>query len=105
MSALFPFRALHPTAAAAPRVASVPYDVVNTAEARELAAGNPVSFLRVTRSEIDLPPDVNPYDARVYTRAAENLAELIRTATLVVDDEPSLYAYRLTMGKHEQTGL
>lgn len=105
MSALFPFRALRPAPSVAARVASVPYDVVNAAEARDLAAGNPLSFLRVTRSEIDLEPDVNPYDARVYARAVENLAELTRTAPLVVDDEPSLYAYRLRMGRHEQIGL
>jgi uncharacterized protein (DUF1015 family) len=56
MSALFPFRALRPASAVAPRVASVPYDVVNTDEARALASGNPLSFLHVTRSEIDLEP-------------------------------------------------
>ena len=66
MSALFPFRALRPAPDAAARVASVPYDVVSTDEARALAAGNPLSFLHVTRSEIDLPPGTNPYDAAVY---------------------------------------
>jgi uncharacterized protein (DUF1015 family) len=105
MSALYPFRALRPAASVAARVASVPYDVVNAAEARELAAGNPLSFLRVTRSEIDLPPDLDPYDAQVYARAIENLAALTVSAPLVVDDEPSLYCYRLRMGRHEQVGL
>jgi uncharacterized protein (DUF1015 family) len=105
MSALFPFRALRPAAAVAARVASVPYDVVNTAEARDLAAGNPLSFLHVTRSEIDLPADVDPYDAAVYARAASNLAALTVEAPLVEDTEPSLYCYRLRMGDHEQTGL
>jgi uncharacterized protein (DUF1015 family) len=89
----------------AARVASVPYDVVNTAEARDLAAGNPLSFLHVTRSEIDLPADVGPYDAVVYSRAAANLAALTTAAPLIEDDEPSLYCYRLRMGTHEQVGL
>lgn len=105
MSALFPFRALRPAPAVAPRVASVPYDVVDASEARDLAAGNPLSFLRVTRSEIDLPADVGPYDDEVYARAVENLAALRREAPLAVDDEPSLYLYRLRMGPHEQVGL
>ncbi len=91
--------------AAASAVASVPYDVVNAEEARALAAGNPLSFLHVTRSEIDLPPGTNPYDAAVYAQAARNLDELKRSAPLVVDDEPALYCYRLRMGGHEQTGL
>ena len=105
MSALFPFRALRPAPAVAADVASVPYDVVDAAEARALAAGNPLSFLRVTRSEIDLPPDTEPYDAAVYARAARNLEELTARAPLVVDEEPSLYCYRLRMGSHEQVGL
>jgi len=105
MSALYPFRALRPVASVASRVASVPYDVVNTAEARELAAGNPLSFLRVTRAEIDLAPDVDPYDQSVYTRAASNMSALVASAPFVEDDEPSLYCYRLQMGDHEQTGL
>lgn len=105
MSALYPFRALRPAAAIAPRVASVPYDVVNTEEARALAVGHPLSFLHVTRSEIDLPADLNPYDASVYARAVQNLAELRANAPLVEDAEPSLYLYRLRMGSHEQTGL
>jgi uncharacterized protein (DUF1015 family) len=105
MSALFPFRALRPAPAVAPRVASVPYDVVNTEEARALAGGNPLSFLHVTRSEIDLPASTNPYDASVYALAASNFEELKRAAPMVIDDEPSLYCYRLRMGAHEQTGL
>jgi uncharacterized protein (DUF1015 family) len=113
MSALFPFRALRPAVSSAARVASVPYDVVNTVEARELAAGNPLSFLHVTRSEVDLPADVDPYDASVYARAASNLANLVASAPLVEDEEPSLYCYRLRMNPvasargaaHEQTGL
>jgi uncharacterized protein (DUF1015 family) len=105
MSALFPFQALRPAPDAAARVASVPYDVVTADEARALAAGNPLSFLHVTRSEIDLPPATNPYDAAVYARAADNLRRLTAAAPLVVDAEPALYCYRLRMGSHEQTGV
>jgi uncharacterized protein (DUF1015 family) len=105
MAHLIPFRALRPAPAAAPRVASVPYDVVNTQEARALADGNPLSFLRVTRSEIDLPDTVSPYDASVYARAVANLQALKDAAPLVTDTEPGLYCYRQQMGEHVQTGL
>jgi uncharacterized protein (DUF1015 family) len=105
MASLHPFRALRPAPAAAAAVSSVPYDVVSTEEARELASNNPLSFLHVTRSEIDLPPGTDPYSARVYTKARENLAALRERAPLVVDDTPSLYFYRLKMGAHEQTGI
>ena len=69
MSLLFPFRALRPIPSVVSRVASVPYDVVDTAEARALAADNPLSFLHVTRAEIDLPPDTHPYGDVVYEKA------------------------------------
>ena len=104
MSSLHPFRALRPAPEAAASVSSVPYDVVSTDEARQLAAGNPLSFLHVTRSEIDLPANVDPYDARVYAQARENLAALRARAPLVEDDA-SLYFYRLRMNGHEQTGV
>jgi uncharacterized protein (DUF1015 family) len=105
MAAISPFRALRPAAEVAARVAAVPYDVVNRDEAAALAAGNPLSFLHVSRSEIDLPAGTHPYADRVYTEAAAAFARLIRDAPLVVEDEPSLYAYRLRMGRHEQTGV
>jgi uncharacterized protein (DUF1015 family) len=105
MASLHPFRALRPAPESAPRVSSVPYDVVSTEEARQLAAGNPLSFLRVTRSEIDLPPDADPYSREVYGRARTNLARLRESAPLVLEDRPALYFYRLTMGAHQQTGL
>ncbi|MGB2717847.1 MAG: DUF1015 family protein [Vicinamibacterales bacterium] len=105
MATIHPFRALRPVPARAAAVSSVPYDVVTTEEARELARNNPFSFLRVTRSEIDLPPDADPYAARVYQRARENFQKLRETAPLVVEDAPSLYFYRLKLGQHEQTGL
>jgi uncharacterized protein (DUF1015 family) len=105
MASIQPFRALRPAPDAAPRVSSVPYDVVTTDEARQLAAGNPLSFLRVTRSEIDLPADADPYSPAVYVKARENLRELRERAPLVLDDTPGLYFYRLQMGAHEQTGI
>jgi uncharacterized protein (DUF1015 family) len=105
MAEIFPFRALRPAPASAVSVASVPYDVVTAAEARALASGNPLSFLHVTRSEIDLPADTSPYAPEVYERAAANLQALRGQAPLVEDDEPSLYIYRLKMRSHEQTGV
>jgi uncharacterized protein (DUF1015 family) len=105
MSDLMPFRALRPAPPAAAAVASVPYDVVSADEARALAAGNPLSFLHVTRAEIDLPAGTNPYDSAVYAQAVRNLEDLKRQAPLLLDDEPALYVYRLRMGAHEQTGL
>ncbi len=104
MAALHPFRALRPTPSEAGRVAAVPYDVVDTEEARALASGNPLSFLHVSRAEIDFPPGQDPHADAVYGRAADNFAALKRSA-LVVEEEPSLYFYRLRMGAHEQTGL
>jgi uncharacterized protein (DUF1015 family) len=105
MAQLTPFRALRPAPAVAARVASVPYDVVNTAEARELARHEPLSFLHVTRAEIDLPETTSPYDPAVYARAAANLRTLTADAPLVRDEAPGLYFYRQQMGDHVQTGL
>ena len=105
MSALFPFKALRPDPSAVAAVASVPYDVVSTDEARTLAAGKPLSFLHVTRSEIDLPEGTNPYAPAVYAQAVHNFETLKRDAPMVIDDEAALYAYRLTMGGHVQVGL
>jgi uncharacterized protein (DUF1015 family) len=105
MASLYPFRALRPAPPAAASVSSVPYDVVNVEEARQLAAGNSLSFLHVTRSEIDLPPATDPYASSVYELARTNLADLRDKAPLVVDESPSLYLYRLRMGTHEQTGI
>jgi uncharacterized protein (DUF1015 family) len=105
MAAIRTFRALRPARDAAAAVSSVPYDVVSTEEARELAAGNPLSFLHVTRSEIDLRPGTDPYSPQVYEKAREQFAALRANAPLVQEDEPSLYFYRLRMGGHEQTGI
>jgi len=105
MATLVPFRALRPAPAAAARVAAVPYDVVNTDEARSLAAGDPLSFLHVSRAEIDLPPGTDPYADAVYAKAVENFCALKTAAPLVVEDAPSLYVYRLRMGAHAQVGV
>jgi uncharacterized protein (DUF1015 family) len=104
MATLHPFRALRPRPDTAPAIAAVPYDVVNTDEARALAEGNPLSFLRVSRAEIELPAGTDPYSDAVYARAVENYARLT-TSSFELEAEPSLYFYRLRMGAHEQTGL
>ena len=104
MAVLHPFRALRPEPRHAALVAAVPYDVVNTEEARALADGNPLSFLRVSRAEIELPPSTDPYSDAVYARAAANFSRL-RGEALVVEAEPSVYFYRLRLGSHEQTGV
>jgi uncharacterized protein (DUF1015 family) len=104
MAAVHPFRALRPTPSMAAQVAAVPYDVVSTDEARALAGGNPVSFLRVSRPEIELPSTVDPYSDVVYQRAAQNFAKL-KDTSLVLEGEPGIYFYRLMQGGHAQTGV
>ena len=105
MAFLAPFRALRPAPSAAARVAAVPYDVVNADEAHALAAGNPLSFLHVSRAEIDCPRDTHPYSDTVYATAVSNLDRLRHDAPLVVEDTASLYVYRLQMGGATQTGV
>jgi uncharacterized protein (DUF1015 family) len=105
VAVIYPFRALRPPARRVEQVASVPYDVVNTQEARELARGNPLSLLHVTRPEIDLPDGTDIYSGQVYEKARENFQKLIETCPLETEDAPSLYLYRLKMGEHTQTGV
>jgi uncharacterized protein (DUF1015 family) len=102
---LHPFRAVRPVPELAERVAAVPYDVVNRAEAVALAAGNPHSFLHVGRSDIDLPEDVDPHDPRVYAKAREALDRLQADGTLIREATPSLYLYRQIMDGRAQTGV
>ena len=104
MAALIRFRALRPRPADAAPIAAVPYDVVSASEAAALADGNPLSFLRVSRAEIELPPEANPYGDEVYAQAAANFAR-VKGRAMLVEAEPSLYFYRLTMGAHEQVGV
>ncbi len=105
MASLHPFSALRPAPQSAAEVAAVPYDVVNTEEARQLAEGHPLSFLHVSRAELGLPSDTDPYADVVYETARRNYQHLRSAAPLVVENEPSLYFYRLRMGSHVQTGL
>jgi uncharacterized protein (DUF1015 family) len=105
MAIVQPFAALRPIPERASDVAAVPYDVVTTAEARALAAGNPWSFLHVSRSEIDLPDDVDPHSPAVYRKAVENFERLSSDGVLIRDPEPALYAYRLGMNDRLQTGI
>jgi uncharacterized protein (DUF1015 family) len=105
MATARPFRALRPPPERAAEVSSVPYDVVSTVEARELARGNRWSFLHVSRPEIDLPEGTDPYSEEVYRRAAENYERLKRDCPLSPEASPSLYLYRLRMGGHVQTGV
>lgn len=105
MAVIRPFRALRPPAERAQAVASVPYDVVNTDEARALAEGNPLSFLHVSRPEIDLPPGTDIHSDAVYRKAVENFEKLVATCPLQNEAEPSLYLYRLIMGQHQQIGI
>jgi uncharacterized protein (DUF1015 family) len=100
-----PFRGVRPAGNMAEKVASFPYDVLNSQEARELASDNPYSFLRVVKPEITLDPSIDLYDDRVYQAGKENLEKLIKEGALVQDDEDHLYVYRQTMGNHVQTGL
>lgn len=105
MAVIRPFRALRPPTERAQAVASVPYDVVNTEEARALANGNELSFLHVSRPEIDLPPGTDLYSDAVYRKAVENFEKLIANCPLEKETEPSLYLYRLIMGDHQQVGI
>ncbi len=105
MATIRPFRALRPAPANAVRVASPPYDVISTVEARALARGNPDSFLRVSRPEIDLPEDCDEHDAAVYEQGKKNLEELLARGVLRQDPEARLYVYAQKMGGHRQTGL
>ena len=105
MATIRAFQAQRPPRETAAQVAAVPYDVVSTAEARQLAAGNPLSFLHVSRPEIDLPDGTDVYSDSVYDKARVNFEKLKAAAPLSVEETPSLYVYRLRMGEHQQTGI
>lgn len=105
MSVIQPFRAYRPRPEQAREVASFPYDVLSSQEARELARGNPISFLHVCKPEIDLDPSVDVHDDRVYARGRENLRRLIADGILRRDASPGLYVYQQRMGAHVQAGL
>ena len=100
-----PFKGLRPTPDKAAAIASLPYDVVNHEQAKAQAEGKPLSFMRVVRSEIELPDGTEPYSDAVYAHAAENFRKLVDGGHLVREDAPCMYLYRQIMGSHSQTGL
>ena len=100
-----PFRGLRPAPHYAAEVAAPPYDVVSTAEAVELAKGRPLSFLHISKPEIDLAPGTDPFAPEVYAMGAENMTRMIGDGILVRDEEPHYYVYRIAMGDHVQTGI
>ena len=99
------YRALRPKPAEAAQVASLPYDVVSTAESRALVEGNPISMLRISRSDLEFPDSADPYGTAVYERARANFARLIAEGHLVREEQPSLYIYRQQVGPHVQVGV
>lgn len=105
MAIIRPFNAVCPSEEVASLVASVPYDVVNAEEAAELARNNIISFLRVTRSEIEFDHPVDPYSPEVYEKAKANYLRLKSTAPMIQEPKPRFYIYRLIMDGHEQNGI
>lgn len=105
MASISPFRALRPQPDFARQLASRPYDVLNTAEAKAEASGNPYSFLHITKSEIDFPEGVDIHSAEIYQKAKENLRAFVQRNILFREDKPCYYLYRLVMNGREQTGI
>lgn len=105
MAVIRQFKAIRPTAEMAEKVAALPYDVVNSEEARAMTADKPYSFLHVDKAEIDLPEGIDIYSPEVYAKAKENLYGMIDKGILVQDEKPMLYIYELTMDGRSQTGL
>ncbi|NLK36813.1 MAG: DUF1015 domain-containing protein [Epulopiscium sp.] len=105
MASIKPFCGIRPTQEKASAVAALPYDVMNSEEARQMVVGKPDSFLHVDKAEIDLDPAISPYDDRVYQKAKENLEKMISSHVLLQDEKPMFYIYRLKMGEQVQTGL
>ncbi len=105
MASVKPFCGVRPVPELASQVASLPYDVMDSNEARLITDQNPKSFLRVTKSEVDLEPNIDLYSEAVYEKAGENLQEFIKKGILVQDQKPCFYVYRQQMGTHIQVGL
>ncbi len=105
MALIKPFKALRPTKEIASKVAALPYDVMNVVEAVGMAAGNPCSFLRISRPEIEFPPETDPYSEPVYERAKDNLRRFMAEGFLFQDDSEYYYLYRQKFGEIVQTGL
>lgn len=105
MAIVRPFKAIRPGREYADKVISLPYDVMNRKEATEMAADNPYSFLHICRSEIDLPDQADPYDAKVYEKAKSNIADNMEKGVFVQDETPIFYIYRQIMEGRIQTGI
>ncbi len=105
MPLIRPFPGLRPAPGRADDVVAPPYDVLNTEEARERSVGRPWSFLHISKPEIDLPKDTDPFAAEVYEKGKDNFQRMLAERVLIQDDEPCYYLYRLIMGEHVQTGL
>lgn len=105
MAHVFPFRAVRPDPEIAPRVSCPPYDVMSAAEARAMAADNPLSFLRVIRSEIDLPPNTDPHSDKVYETARQNYQAIKRNAPMKQSETAHFHVYRMEMNGHTQAGI
>ena len=105
MATLKPFAALRPKPELAAQICELPYDVMSSDEAREMARGNPLSFLHISKPEIDLPPGTDIYSAAVYAKGRGNFEKLISQGALKQDSQPAFYLYRQVMGKHSQVGL
>ena len=105
MAIVRPFRALRPVPEKAADVASPPYDVMNTAEARKMVEAQPNSFLRVVRAEVDFPEGSDAYSDDVYKKGGDNLQQYQQDGVLIQDDQPCFYLYQQRMGEHVQVGL
>ena len=105
MATIRPFAALRPRPELAAQICELPYDVMSSEEARALASDNPLSFLHVSKPEIDLPPEIDLYSPAVYAKGKENFERLIGKGALRQDAEPHFYLYRQVMGAHQQVGL
>ena len=105
MAIIRPFKAIRPTKELAERIAALPYDVMNSDEAREMVKDNPYSFLHVDKAEVDLPKEIDAYDDKVYEKAKENLDKMIDGGLYIEDEKPNYYIYRQVMKGRSQTGL
>src|ERR1041384_7938443 len=105
MPTIKPFAALRPKPELAAAICELPYDVMSSDEAREIASGNPLSFLHVSKPEIDFEPGTDLYAPEVYARGKENFEALIVKGALFKDSQVCFYLYRQVMGNHSQTGL
>jgi uncharacterized protein (DUF1015 family) len=105
MAFIKPFAALRPKPELASKICELPYDVMSSEEARGMAKGNPLSFLHVSKPEIDLDPSIDVHDSRVYDKGRENFIRMIKEGNLVRDTAPCFYLYRQVMGTHSQVGL